>query len=59
MKQIHTREQLIDVLQHIIWSYHSYDDLDYKACATEIADLIADLPNTCFHETSISTGEEN
>lgn len=50
MKQIHTREQLVAKLVDIIAEYG--DDMYYNAmvgCAETIADLIADLPNLCFH----------
>ena len=52
MKQIHTREQLEEEIRKIIESNvdacgHIEDQV--WNCATEICDLIADLPNLCFH----------
>ncbi len=58
MKKIHTREQLIHEIEEIIWE-NIDEAYGCGQAAIDIADLIADLPNTCFHETSISTGDSS
>ena len=60
MKQIHTREQLEKEIMDIIMdevTYIIYDEYDssmkYGDVVRKICDLIADLPNMCFHETNV------
>lgn len=56
MKQIHTREQLEheifniiqDEVTYIIWDEYD-DNMEYGNVVQRICDLIADLPNQCFH----------
>lgn len=56
MKQIHTREQLIseltEMIKEVYHDNHCYDTDIVNVTAVRIADLIADLPNQCFHESS-------
>ena len=52
MKPIHTREQLeaeiYKIIENHIDAYGHIED-DVGNAATEICDLIADLPDQCFH----------
>lgn len=49
LKQIHTREQLLCAIQDIIAVNVDEDGFGIYEAAVEICDLIADLPNLCFH----------
>lgn len=54
MKQIHTREQLIhelvEMIKEVHYDNHCFDTDIVNVTAVKIADLIANLPNACFHE---------
>ena len=50
MSKIHTREQLFHEIQQIISSHVHGDCWEcIDKSAEEICDLIANLPNLCFH----------
>ena len=51
MPHVQTREHLIHVIEKTIEAYAgpSVEHWNAKACANKLADIIADLPNLCFH----------
>jgi hypothetical protein len=59
MSSIQTREHLLDKLGNILYSYFCTASCGrlfsekVGLCTDEIADLIADLPNMCFHANTI------
>lgn len=50
-EQIQTREHLIAVVERLLQNHYDPDMEEFRIidCAVAIVDLIADLPNMCFH----------